>query len=447
MTHLTTRRGQHSLALRGLILKVAKVFYPNRSRLIAIGFSAVADVPVIFDRGCAYQRAHSRYLRERATGEHYPNIDESILPRNRPRKTTLINIANHLAIFVDWCDDNQLNWQTIDYNECLILQNAMATGKWSPSGRKLTRETANIRVDEITSFLQWAAERKLRGTFSVPVRTSSRTFSTGASAFRGHALCRRRAGRLKVGSSQSGSFSWLPTGREIAAWLDAVRARRGEAKYLACRFILETGVRLHELIAINEEQIPSAEELQASIHSGRTTTSIKLTVTKGDRPRTIDIPIIYAHELRTWADSKRLRLRYLYYKRHNIHASARLFLSDARGYEGQPINGPAIYECFAKVEPRPNKWFPHFGRHTYACLTVLETLRNEATAAGSEIGRMGVDWINSRGQWILHSLQLQLGHLSDETTKIYLRWLSTSIGIGDVSVGWHNYLSMEGDPE
>jgi len=72
-----------------------------------------------------------------------------------------------------------------------------------------------------------------------------------------------RPGRLKEpqGESHVDAFR-LPQPGEVRDWLEAVRHRCGYAKYLVCRFILETGARLAEAEAFPLADWPSVEEIE-----------------------------------------------------------------------------------------------------------------------------------------------------------------------------------------
>jgi hypothetical protein len=129
-------------------------------------------------------------------------------------------------------------------------------------------------------------------------------------------------------------------------------------------------------------------------------------------------------------------------KNDNKPASRRLFLSDAKQSPGTPISAETLYRCF-KVKPHPRKWHPHFGRHAYACFTVMHRLEHDARVAGRSFDALGADWIHSRGLFHIRTLQRHLGHLSESTTELYLRWLVTTAGIPEIAVSWHNFLSGE----
>ena len=53
---------------------------------------------------------------------------------------------------------------------------------------------------------------------------------------------------------------------------------------------------------------------------------------------------------------------------------------------------------------------------------------------------MPAEWISQRGAWWLTTLRKQLGHASEETTELYLRWLLTSSKMAEMSAGWHRFL-------
>ena len=74
---------------------------------------------------------------------------------------------------------------------------------------------------------------------------------------------------------------------------------------------------------------------------------------------------------------------------------------------------------------------------------MLYALENEAKAADKTVMAMGVDWIRDRGQHWLDLLRRQFGHVSTETTELYLRWIVTSVGLSQLAAGWHEFLNSE----
>jgi integrase len=418
------------------------MFKPDSDRLIELGYAKVAHVPVLFDNEGRYCRVHNRYLRERALAEWSPNHDGIALAAiDLPRPKTIEAAARHLGVFIDWCDAKQKDWRNIDYiDDVLDFQNHMAKGTWSLSGRRLKSDTANIRTDEVTSFLTWAATRGLRSPFSMKLKSAAAFARTGFSSQK-FTSARSRPGRLRPSPTASEMVTMLPPAQAVRDWLSLLREQRGYAKYLACRFILETGVRREELVSIKVDQIPSREALEALANEGQIFGYIQLTETKGGRPRRIQVALKFLLEIRRWIDGPRMRLPRDWSRRNgNRTPSKSLFLSDARQSAGTPISAATVYRCF-KLKPHPPKWHPHFGRHVYACFTVIHTLEAEASMSGRSLSEMGADWIQSRGLWCLQTLRSQLGHLSEDTTNLYLRWLTTHAGMARYAAGWHHFLA------
>ncbi|MEO3384954.1 hypothetical protein [Mesorhizobium sp. CAU 1741] len=253
-----------------------------------------------------------------------------------------------------------------------------------------------------------------------------------------------RIGRRKASYSRDiTAITFLPQPKPVAEWLKQVRLKKGYSKYLACRFVLECGTRLAETVAITEDQIPSLQALDAFAGAGQLTAPVNLTKTKGARPRTIQASIPFLLEIRRWIDGPRMRLRYLYHARTQKTPSDRLFLSTARDHEGMPVSEARLYDCFHTVEPRPEHWTTHHGRHTYACFFILYATERDAKMVGRALSDMGADWINSRGAWHLKTLRKQLGHADDSTTELYLRWLVTASGAASAATGWHDFLAAE----
>ena len=64
-----------------------------------------------------------------------------------------------------------------------------------------------------------------------------------------------------------------------------------------------------------------------------------------------------------------------------------------------------------------------FGARIFVCFALVSALSAEAAAQGG-LKEMGAGWINSRGDFWLKSLRRQFGHVSEETTEIYLEFLT-----------------------
>jgi hypothetical protein len=141
---------------------VAKVFHPDAARLKELGFESVAHVPVLFDGRHRYCRHYNRYLQERARLEWHPTGDADI-----PGAQTLKNIAHHLANWIEWCEASSIEFSAATYEDVLQYQEDQETGRWSAKGGALNPATANVRADEATHFLTWAAAMAIRPAFDV----------------------------------------------------------------------------------------------------------------------------------------------------------------------------------------------------------------------------------------------------------------------------------------
>ncbi|SNT59580.1 Site-specific recombinase XerD [Tardiphaga sp. OK246] len=404
---------------------------PDTNRISAMGFPSIAHVPVIFATSGQYLRVENRYLRERATGDWYPDNGSPY-----PSKLTLIKTAYSLLNFIEWSDVRGFTFETTTYDNVLQYQREQLNGTWSTYERPLAAATANQRADEVTHFLTWAAFRGLREPFDVKRFYARRRFSGDTGPPR-----MVRAGRAKQrNTAQTSSNFVLPTIPEVRTWLSLLRETKGTAKYLACRCIIEVGLRRHEVEALTVSQWPTRSNIRDAIERHQTNVSLELHVTKGGYSRTVEVPMQLAISIRQWIDEKRPTYEYRLLKKRRWKTAIQLFLSDHQTAHGNPISAMTIYRAFTEVKPGPRVWTPHKGRHVFACFFILNALELEARPHGG-ISVMGADWAMHRGQFWLTMLRDQLGHKTMTTVMTYLRWLITSCGIADLMTAYHSLLN------
>jgi integrase len=417
------------------------VFKPDAQRLEEIGFRDVARCYTLFhDRGYAHRQ--NRYLRDRATGRWVPTFDKgpSSATGKLLREQSNKNNADALRDFLFWCDEAGLDPDMVQYSAIRDYQDDMESGYWSYKGEPLKAGTINIRGDEATFYLMWSADRRMRSRFDVPVvRAKGQPSKMRASA----QLLWVRQGRKKEDQTSLRDLV-LPTIFSVRAWLVAIEEHRGHAKMLACRTVVETGLRREEVCSLSRRDWPSALDIGEAVRGGRTFVTITLRHTKGGRGRVIQLSTQFATLVRRWLDEQRDALDRAFQARTGKPTPDKLFVSDSQGHEGTPISGPTLYGCFKKKVPDgPKVWFPHFGRHFFACMYILRGITYDAQLRAKTLAEMAPDWVLDRGSFWLRTLQRQLGHLSEGTTEIYLRWLVTSSQFAEIAAGYHSLLDGE----
>lgn len=430
---------------RAMGLGVSRFFFPDPAELADVNHAGLAGIPFLFDIGFELLHVENRYLRERARGL-WPNLEDGVTPRRDMAPNTLISIARRLHHFRDWSDLNRKRWQTMRYEDVLVYQDDQTLGRGAFRGRAVSATTANARADIATDFLAWARAQGLRGSFEFPLQTIRRLVEDRSSNAKFVVTKRFRAhkGRSPSGNREEATLLELPERPAIVEWLESLRHRKRpepeakvNAKYLICRFIVDTGVRLHEAVAVEITQWPSHGLISRCSERGRRHVHMRLLVTKSGTKRTIRVSITLAALVRRWIDRTRGTLLSKGIEAGRTGKTSRLFLSDSPGFEGIPIQRHTVYDCFREVEPRPEGWHPHMARHAYACHRMRDIIAAELKA---DPGGKGPAWINSRGQFAIDLIARQLGHVSKETTKIYLSYLQNSIGMIEENDHWHHEL-------
>jgi hypothetical protein len=427
----------------------ARRFRPDAERLTALGYEAIAHVPVLFSWDGRYLREYNWFLRERARLRWPPGREperQRVLGRriSYPCYKTLAKIADNLVNFLGWLRQTGHDWRSVKFEPHLReYGDDQACGRWSRDGLGLDPGTVNDRIDSVTEFLSWAGHRNLRDQFEFPAISYRRRFSTGTSSTAGVRNGTRRAGKRR----RKPMNLRLPELSELRSWLADVRRKRGYVKALTCRTILATGIRRLEASLLPLDFLPMLRS-EWQVSSAGTVQFLLTDGTKFGKHRYVTIPLSLAEELHLYRVTERVQSLKKWIKNNPKDATTNkprtLFLGD---YDGTPISSATIYDTWTSARIYRG-WSPHLGRHTWACYTLLDHLKLEAEREGMAIGSVPVTWIESRTSTLISLfVQPALGHLDEQTTKIYLQWLYAQFALPGTFNAWHSFLEADSDEQ
>lgn len=425
--------------------------------VFATKYPALVHLPCIFDSRPGFHRLANRYLVERGLGVWMPPASrwkDSSEPR-LPTAQSMRNYADWLANFLEWTDVRSVDLATCSYSVHVAgrYQGEMLQGTWSRDGKGKRPKTVNLRVQQACDFLTWMVDRGLRPPFAVPYETVHIKVGSATSAHGHH----RKQVQVRVGKvKETTAILTMPTDEQVKKWLDSVRCADVTAA-LMCETILLTAMRREEVVCLRTNLLPELQSDWVVVNPLAPPAQQQLSVTirlgtkgqmfgydeHGDKigpERTILIPVSLAkrwHEYmrttRNGAFAKRLEgVRGAKARRERAAGAVHLFL---RAEDGERFTGKQLYDAWTSYEGPFEGWSPHQGRHWWACTTLWRELKKQA-------GRIRVDnesdaaFIESTALSIIR-LQIapQLGHASESTTMIYLRWVinmvSTPVSLDD----------------
>ena len=340
---------------------MAFLFRRDREFLARHGFDAVAHVPFLLNGDLSYADEANRFLRERALLDWHPNnrSGEPTAKVRTPAENTIFALARDLENFLSYVDINESDWRSLDYLQILRTYQAdQLSGAWSERGEPLAPATINRRVGTVCEFLSWAGDRGLRPSFRVMGSRSTVRDRSGTATANRYRDVVGRAGRVRERVERLR----IPTVAEIDAWLGEVEARRGKAKALVCRTILETGMRLEEVALLRADQLPDPD----SVLPGYPARMDICYGTKGFRQvgdsekkgkaRTLRFGVTFLHVLDDYRRLRRARALAAFRRTHPSEKLPQvLFLAD----DGAPLTKKVIYNAwnslrtvaFPRLEP------------------------------------------------------------------------------------------------
>lgn len=408
------------------------------------GYAALSHIPFLIRADGTYPDEANRYIRVRSLCEWELRLGNDVSPPSAQRAgssrifltpASAKALARRLGYFLTWCEASGRDWRAVSYQSDLVLgwQKEMLEGEGTKEGRRLSPATINARVSEACYFLSWAGEdiRALRPPFLVSVKSASIKASRGDRAKgQGKTQLRKRVGALPVRPSKL----YLPGPEEIGIWMKGMRSRY-VVKSLMSELIIETGIRISECNEWRVNTLPEKSDwvirdgcVVADLRHGIKGAKLFPGSTESVKPREVEVPLDLAsridhyrsvtrpNQIARWIRGGKTK------EERNARARApkpeRLWLSEATH---QPFANEQLRKAWTSAPGCPRGWHPHSGREYCAVETVVRWL--ERDLATRKAGTLpDLSWIQAvmRDQ-IRLILAPKLGHVSEETSMIYLK--------------------------
>lgn len=423
-----------------------KVKYTDSSWLSKEGYGRVAHLPFIIDGRPGYHRTGSRYLIDRGLGIWVAGSQGvSVRP---PTARSIHSYAAWLCNFLEWADKRSIDLATADYVDHIHgrYQKELITGIWGRDNQGLSETTVNLYVDTAVDFLTWMAAKGERPPLEVPIvtRNNGRSSASRSSSHRSK-LSEIRQGRIR----QLPRTLQMPRDAELDRWLESVYQNKGETFGLMCETIIETAIRREEVccwrvntlplnpkdwIIINPSALLKDQLVRVALSIGAK--GREYGFDHGDKigpRREIQIPLRLANKLHAYRTKVRplllakaiLRVRGVEAQRRARDSEVHLFLTP----EGQRETSSRFYKAWKSGLLPFASWSPHLGRHWWACSTLLQEIKHTeifnaaiSVVPGLLIASVLTDVIRLK-------ITPQLGHLSSNTSAIYLNWAADQVGV------------------
>lgn len=425
------------------------VSHTARDGPFAQRYPALAALPFILDSKLAYHRLGNAFLIDRGLGLWHPQSKFASASCSRPTPRSMQSYAEWLANFLEWTDLRGIDVRSCDYFTHVAgqYQREMLAGTWSRSGSPLAPSTVNLRVQQACDYLAWLGDRGLRPQFHVQYREHRMRFGSATHATpHVAASVKVRQGKAK----QVQRSLQMPTNPQVTDWLARIYRRHGTTVGLMCETVLQTAVRREELVALHSDVLaddpkawhisnpvaPPAEQMaRITIRHGTKGPCYGFTE-QGDKlgpVREILIPLTLAtkwHEyrrtIRNSAFAKWVAGTQGAARRARAKQCVHLFLREASGAR---FTGPAFYHAWTSESIEPCGWSPHDGRHWWACSVLWRELSAQKEFARVE-NESSVALIDATALGIIRlQIQPQLGHASEATTMLYLRWVRDMLAV------------------
>jgi hypothetical protein len=412
-------------------------------------YPALLRVPYIRSPDLKYHRLASRYLMERALN--------GWVPEHRVRKAARSNLslisrktyAEALIDFLKYSDHFKVDAKTCTYWKDILhgYQKRMLERKWPLTENGVGGSTPESRVQQACDYLSWMAEKGLREPFQIPYETIS------VDSWQYHREKRNaspneveaRIGRLK----KPETVLTIPPDEEVRSWLNGIRREHPKVYELMCKSVPLTALRREEVVCLRRDTLPENQEhwrtpnkfapeahrvVLIEVSFGCKGPDLLAVDRHGDKigkSRTIQIPLSLAkewHEYRGGARKDAVKIRIARAKESGQIVSeedcVHLFLDPDTG---RKIKGKKLWKIWTSVD-RPLGWHIRAGRHWWACSKLWRAISKWLGSTDTEFATG--DLIERESLSVIDLvIRPQLGHVSKETTLMYLRWVQNMVSI------------------
>lgn len=408
-----------------------------------LGIAALSHIPGVWSAGFEPISDAIDYLIAKGTGKWSGGGERSSYAAFKSLSTaSMTAYGNDVVTFFDWCESQSIDWHTAETIDLVVAYKSSLDerGNLRPKRRRLAASTINRRVGTALDFLAFCRARYGGGS------TSSRLeIASSVRCRKSHSKMRSSDATI-VKSTKSKVHPKalrLPTISELNCWLSALREKHGISPYLISKTIVGVGLRAEEALLLRADQLPPIPA------AGSTTARMEITFgTKGGRdpqdpdrrgkPRYVRVPITLLKELHGYATGHRKLCLHRYHKdKRADDVPKELFLSR---YTGMRYSYSRFYELWTSPRLPFDHFSPHIGRHTWACYTLLEKIKNEIELSVGVDGPLASIATNLHQNLIETWVSTQLGHVDDRTSLMYLNWVMEELDIKSHQNSWWDFL-------
>lgn len=348
-------------------------------------------------------------VKEDMSFEEIPTLWFFDLAINSGRTTspeTWRGYAEAIVDFFNTCEANEWDWKNIKKEHLIAYRNNMLNNN-NCFGRPYSKSTINGYITRVCIFYEWCVKKKYIAKLPFEKEMVKVSKDVANQYMLGH-IHKQSAFRNDLIVREHKKIPHCLSRDEFNSVIKGL----GERDSLIVKWSVLTGMRRKEVLGLKLQDIPPSSQVTTPI------VKVAITVTKGDKPRSIFVPQSLIDETNKYIKFTRRTIAQKYNTLKTVDA---LWIAERTGL---PIGKKTVEASFRNaVEKSGVDCTFHHLRHTYA-IKMLSVLTKQQQK-------------DNTGLNPLKTLQMLLGHANINTTMIYLEALS--IDINEIEDSLKNY--------